>query len=109
VLKKLDDNEDRFDSVVTVGLSKEHPSITKRLINEKLVNFFDGVPMVYRRQDFPPAFFPFGVVYASKVSQLKLEKTFYTERTTGFLIGREQQFEIDDLYDFVVVEAIMNM
>ena len=65
--------------------------------------------MVYRRQDYPPAFFPFGVAYASKVAQLKLEKTFYTEKTTAFIIGREQQFEIDDFLDFTCIEAIMNL
>ena len=65
--------------------------------------------MVYRRQDYPPAFFPFGVAYASKVSQLELEKTFYTERTTGFLIGREQQFEIDDILDFICIESMMKL
>ena len=109
VLEKLDKNADRFDSIITVGLSKEHPSIAKRIINETLTNFFDGVPMVYRRQDYPPACFPFGVAYASKVSQLELEKTFYTERTTGFLIGREQQFEIDDILDFICIESMMKL
>jgi CMP-N,N'-diacetyllegionaminic acid synthase len=109
VLEKLDVNADRFDSIITVGLSKEHPSVTKRIVDEKLINFCEEVPMVYRRQDYPPAFFPFGVAYASKISQLKLEKTFYTERTTAFLIGREQQFEIDDFLDFVCIEAIMKL
>jgi CMP-N,N'-diacetyllegionaminic acid synthase len=109
VLSKLDLSSDRFDSIITVGLSREHPSITKRIVEEKLINFSKELPMVYRRQDYPPAFFPFGVAYASKVRQLKLEKTFYTERTTSFLIGREQQFEIDDLLDFVCIERIMEL
>ena len=109
VLEKLEKNAARFDSIITVGLSKEHPSITKRMVDEELTNFIDGVPMVNRRQDYPPAFFPFGVAYASKVAQLRLEKTFYTKRTTGFLIGREQQFEIDDVLDFICIEAMINL
>jgi CMP-N-acetylneuraminic acid synthetase len=102
-------NAARFDSIITVGLSKEHPSITKRIVDEELLNFIDGAPMINRRQDYSPAFFPFGVAYASKVDQLRLEKTFYTKRTTGFVIGREQQFEIDDVFDFICIEAMIKL
>ena len=107
VLYKLDKNADRFDSIITVGISKEHPAVTMRIIDDALTSYSDGVPMVYRRQDYPPAVFPFGVAYACKVTQLTIEKTFYTERRAGYLISRDQQFEIDDIYDFVTIEAIM--
>jgi CMP-N-acetylneuraminic acid synthetase len=108
VIDQLDKFSDRFDSIITVGDSKEHPSITKKINDGQLVNFCEDMPMVYRRQDNPPAFFPFGVAYACKTKQLQLEKTFYTKNTTAFVIERWQQFEIDDIYDFTCIEAILN-
>ena len=108
VIDQLDKSSDRFDSIITVGASKEHPSITKKITEGQLVNFCEDLPMVYRRQDNPPAFFPFGVAYACKTKQLQLEKTFYTKNTTAFVIERWQQFEIDDIYDFTCIEAILN-
>jgi CMP-N,N'-diacetyllegionaminic acid synthase len=107
VIDQLDKFSDHFDSIITVGESKEHPSITKKIIEGQLVDFCEDMPMVYRRQDNPPAFFPFGVAYVCKTKQLQLEKTFYTNKTTAFVIERWQQFEIDDIYDFICIEAIL--
>lgn len=108
VLEQLDRSADHFDSIITVGESREHPSITKKIRENALVNFCEDMPMVFRRQDYQLAFFPFGVAYACKTKQLRTEKTFYTNRTTAFVIERWQQFEIDDLYDFICIESILN-
>lgn len=55
----------------------------------------------------PPAYFPYGVAYIVKTDALLRERTFYTKRCMAFPIQRYQCYEIDDLYDFLCVEAVM--
>jgi len=107
VLEALDDACDQFDSIVTLGQVHEHPSIMKKYKEKSVVPFADTLVMTARRQDAEPAWFPYGVVYAAKTDILLAENTFYTKRCMGFPIQRYQNYEIDDLYDFLCVEAIM--
>ena len=59
------------------------------------------------RQDNPPAYFPYGFAYIVKVATLLGEETFYPRRSTYHLLKRYQTYEIDDLHDFLCVEAVM--
>ena len=42
-----------------------------------------------------------------KTGSLREEQSFYTKRGTYYEIRRYQNYEIDDLQDFLCVEAIM--
>lgn len=107
VLEALDEERDRFDSIVTLGKVHEHPSIMKKLQEKVVLPLVENLAMAGRRQDASPAFFPYGVAYAAKTDVLLAENTFYTKRCMGFPIQRYQNYEIDDLYDFLCVEAVM--
>ncbi len=107
MLAQLDAAADRFDAVVSVGEVSEHPSIMKRLTADTIEPYCPELPMALRRQDNAPAFFPYGVAYIAKISVLMAERTFYPERCTYYRIKRYQNYEIDDLYDFLAVENIM--
>ena len=63
--------------------------------------------MTTRRQDNPPAFFPYGVAYIAKTQTLLAERSFYAKRCTYYHIRRYQNHEIDDIYDFLAIESIM--
>lgn len=96
------------EALVSVGeVHMEHPYIVKS-INEQgyLVPFVSESTRVTRRQDLLKAFFPYGVIYALKVECLRREKTFYPAKTIPFFIERWQNYEIDDFWDFVCIEAI---
>ena len=107
MLVKLDEGAEQFDSVVSVGEVGEHPSILKRLVGEGLQPFCRDLPSTTRRQDNEPAFFPYGVGYIVKATAFRTEQTFYTKRCTYSVIKRYQNYEIDDIYDQVAVEAVM--
>ncbi len=107
VLMALDEDRENFDSIVTLGQVHAHPSIVKKLQGKAAVPFVDNLPMTNRRQDQEAAFFPYGVAYAAKTDVLLAENTFYTKRCMGFPIQRYQNYEIDDLQDFLCVEAVM--
>ncbi|MDA2929386.1 acylneuraminate cytidylyltransferase family protein [Acidobacteria bacterium AH-259-O06] len=107
MLRKLHASAESFDSIVSVGEVGEHPSIMKKLVGEKIEPFCPELQMTTRRQDNQPAFFPYGVAYVAKAKSLMAERTFYAKRCTYYRIKRYQNYEIDDIYDFLAVENVM--
>jgi CMP-N,N'-diacetyllegionaminic acid synthase len=107
MLEKLDNSQDHFDSIISLGKVHEHPHNMKRIQAQLAKNFFPDSPLVTRRQDSESAYFPYGVAYISKTQSLLEMRTFYQPRTTFYIINRHQCFEIDDIYDFISIEAIL--
>lgn len=95
------DNYNSTDSVVSLGkIQLETPNISKVVIDDRVKPL-----MISQRNG--DAYFPYGVIYLSKVEALRKYKTFYQERTMPYFISREQCYEINDEYDFTCVEAII--
>jgi CMP-N,N'-diacetyllegionaminic acid synthase len=109
MLAALDARRDDFDAIVSVGQVAEHPSIVKRLDGDALQAFCPELGHPSRRQDNAPAYFPYGVAYMAKTVALLEENTFYTRRCMGFPIQRYQNYEIDDVYDWICVEQVMRL
>lgn len=107
ILQALDARADECDAIVSVGEVAEHPSIMKRLVGGRIEPFCPELAQTTRRQDNAPAYFPFGVAYIAKTSALLKENTFHTRRCMSFQIKRYQNYEIDDMYDFLCVESVM--
>lgn len=105
----LIDNEHKADSLVSVGnIHLEHPSIMKIIRDGYAKPYEFMAKRITHRQDLERVYFPYGVIYLSKVNQLLSAKTFYTEHTIPYEIERWQNYEVDDLFDFICIEAIMN-
>lgn len=105
----LIDNEMKADSVVSVGeVHLEHPAIMKRVIKGYVKSYGNISESLFRRQDLDKVFFPYGVIYLSKTETLIKHKTFYQERTIPYFIERWQNYEVDDLFDFICIEAVLN-
>ncbi|MGC8734977.1 MAG: cytidylyltransferase domain-containing protein [bacterium] len=105
---KFVDNYDKYDSLVSLGqVHLENPVIMKKIEGDYVVPFYEKLQNIYRRQDYPLVFFPYGVLYISKVENLLRNKTFYTNKTGYFFIERFQCYEIDDIYDFLAIENIL--
>ena len=107
MLARLDARAADFDSIVSLGEVAEHPSILKRLVGDGITPFAPEIRQTSRRQDNEPAYFPYCVAYIAKTDALLAERTFYTARCMGYRIERYQNYEIDDLLDFLCVEAVM--
>ena len=108
-IKKLIDSSKVSDALVSVGeIMLENPYISKMIVNgyvEPLIK--ENTKKFFRRQQLPKTFFPYGVIYASKMESLKKSRTFYQERTIPYFIERWQNYEVDDIYDFICIEAII--
>ncbi len=94
-----------------VGISStttQNPSFLVRKGSKAELTPFIGTTLkAIRRQDVEEVFFIEGSVYISKTHELFLRKTFYHEGTIGFEVPKWKSFEIDDLEDLIVVEALM--
>ena len=104
------DNYGTTDSLVAVGeltSDTEHPYCVKIEDDGYLQPFIKDSPAIYQRQQLDKAYSVFGGIYIVKVYQYIQRKTFYMERTIGFKVDRWQKFEIDDIVDFICVEALM--
>jgi len=102
-------NIEQVDSLVTLGEvpSADHPNTVKRL-EDGYVKPYEATNLnIYQRQQLPKAYSPYGGVYLSKVKEMRDLRTFYQERTIPYLVERWQTYDIDDIYDFVCVEAVM--
>lgn len=101
-------NYKNVDSLISVGeIQLEHPYYMK-IIKNDLVKPFITIHETYnQRQTMPKIYFPYGVIYLSKVKSLKESGTFYQEKTLPYIIERWQNYEINDIFDFYCVETIL--
>jgi CMP-N,N'-diacetyllegionaminic acid synthase len=60
-----------------------------------------------RRQDIEPLYFLEGSIYISFVDSLREHHSFYHQNTIGYELPKWKSLEIDDLDDFVMVEALL--
>ena len=109
-IKKLVDNQDRADSLISVGeIALEHPIYVKKINkNGYLASFFRGKG--YKgglRQELPIAYFPYGLIYISKVPSIRKYNSVYGGRALPYLIERWQNYEINDIFDFLCIETIL--
>jgi len=102
------DAYDHADALVSLGeVQLENPFIMEYIENNRLKKVISTKNHFYQRQQMPKVYFPYGVIYLSKVETLKKTRTFYQENTIPYLIERWQNYEIDDLCDFLCVETIL--
>lgn len=101
---------DLADAVVGVApLEATHPAFAVRrnatgTIRPLLTDTFGDLP---RRQDLEPMFALDGTLYASTVEALRRERGFAHARTLGYVTDRFKALEIDELVDFICIEALM--
>ncbi len=99
------------DGVISVGeVHTEHPAIVKK-INDRgmLAPYVPDDAEVYQRQQLSKAYFPYGVGYLTKITRFREKHTIYLENVLPYMIERWQNYEIDDIYDFVCIEQIMKL
>lgn len=97
------------DAIVGVSaLVSSHPAFAVRVegggrIAPYAAPSFGQLP---RRQDTEPLYSLDGSLYASTVAALRRERGFCHARTLPYITPRHKSFEVDDLLDFICIEAI---
>ena len=106
-LARLDGAPD-IDSVVSVAPAEAmHPAYLYRIEQGKLAPYGGRQPTGLRRQDLDPVYFLEGSVYVSRVLALRERNSFYHARTAPWPVARYKSHEIDEISDFIAVEALL--
>lgn len=103
---------DGAEAIVGVSLLEtQHPAFsvdrdpaTGRIAPREAADFAN----LPRRQDLTPVYNLDGSLYISAVPALLRERGFCHSATLGYVTERHKHFEVDDLVDFIAIEAILN-
>ena len=103
-------NEKKVGSVVSVTMAEgSHPSFVYEIdSNNYLIPYTGEHPSDLRRQDIKDMYFLDGTIYCSTIKDFKKKKTFYHESTIAYCVPKWKSYEVDDIYDFLIIEAIIN-
>jgi N-acylneuraminate cytidylyltransferase/CMP-N,N'-diacetyllegionaminic acid synthase len=108
-IERLVNHSDNAKAIVGVCANEEgHPAFSIKVDQQGFLHPFQDSFQVLRRQELPSCFRYEGSLYCSDIKTLMQEQSFYHQATIGYLVPKWQAFEIDDLTDFVCIEAIMN-
>ena len=110
-IEKLHKGRKGFDSIISIASSiSGHPHFTFCLSKSgRLRPFIKSKWKFLRRQDLKPYFFQTGSFYLSKITALKKNRSFISERTLGLEVPKWKSFEIDDYTDVIIIEALKKM
>ena len=98
------------DGIVSLGeIHLEHPMIAKKVDNKRrIIPYIKNVEKISQRQQTDKAYFPYGVLYMIKTEIFLKERSFYTNNVIPYYIERWQNYEIDDIFDLIAIDAIFN-
>ena len=115
-LREASDIDNGLSRMLSLGASavvsvcraeSAHPAFMYRQRPDaRLVPFMEQQPTGLRRQEIEPLFFLVGTLYASRIDVLKAKRSFYHEDTIAYEVPKWKSLEIDDLDDFLMVEAL---
>lgn len=93
------------------GIAKtesQNPAFLLKMDTEGFLKGYDQKGLrSLRRQDINEVYFLEGTIYISTTEALLRERTFYHDKTIGYVVPKYKSLEIDDIDDLVMVEAIM--
>ena len=101
------DNPD-FESIVGVCKAEDiHPAFMVKLhANGGLISY-ESEMKTMRRQELPDVYYFEGSVYLSSVNAYFQKKVFYHDKTLPYIVPKYKSFEVDDIYDFMIIETLM--
>lgn len=99
------------ESLVSISRTEsQNPAFLFKIDEDKKITPITGCyPNSLRRQDISSCYFIEGTLYISEYNALIRNKGFLSDNTIGFEVPKWKSIEIDDIYDFVSVEAIIKL
>jgi len=97
-----------FDSIVGVCKAEDvHPAFMVSINKDGGLNPYENEMKALRRQELPDVYFFEGSVYVSKCDAFLEKHAFYHDSTLPYIVQKWKSPEIDDIIDFITVEAIL--
>ncbi|MCX6163723.1 MAG: acylneuraminate cytidylyltransferase family protein [Ignavibacteriae bacterium] len=96
------------ESIVGVcKVESAHPDFLIKLEKSFLRPYKENKFKTIRRQDISDLYFFEGSLYISYIESLKKHKTFYHKNTLSYIVPKWKSFELDDITDFFIIEALL--
>ena len=108
-IEMLVDNPVAESVMGVVRAEDSNPAFMVKIGEGGLMIPFMGKAETLRRQDIPDAYYFEGTVYLSKCDAYMEKKAFYHDKTLPYVVPKWKSFEIDDIIDFTIIEAIMKL
>lgn len=99
------------DSVISVCEAPVHPFWVRRIDESgRLKDFMDWPDNsgYLRRQILPPAYAMNGAIYVIRSTILRERKSYFTERTFGYVMPRERSLDVDTAWDLRIAEMALS-
>jgi len=109
-IEMLYESADIASSLVGVSLMEtQHPIFSVQRNDDGLITplYSTSFKSMPRRQDLEPIFALDGSLYLSSVDAIYSEKNFCHKKTLGMVFDRYKSFEVDDMLDFICIEALL--
>jgi len=102
-------NSSEASSIVGVGKTEsQNPAFLVLLDKDSFIQGFQDKNMSsIRRQDIRDVYFFEGSIYVSEVKTFLNKKSFYHSKTIAYKLPKYKTIEIDDIYDFIMAEALL--
>lgn len=101
-------NSKSADSLVSINETRRTPYWMKTIDDGGFIrNFIEHKEINSRRQDLPKIYEPNGAIYIMACSDFVKFETFYTSKTTFYLMDQTSSVDIDDILDFKLAELIL--
>lgn len=98
------------DSIVGICKAEDiHPAFMVKIKPNGLLEPYEAKMKTLRRQELPDVYYFEGTIYVSKVNKFIEKKAFYHEKTLPYIVPKWKSFEVDDVIDFTIIEAIMRL
>jgi N-acylneuraminate cytidylyltransferase/CMP-N,N'-diacetyllegionaminic acid synthase len=107
---KLHATRGKADAIVGIcGVESTHPEYDVRINAEGLITPFlmPDFKSLRRRQEVEKLYFLEGSLYISCVKAFRRYKTFFHDRTLGYEVPRWKSLEVDDIFDLIMIEAVV--
>lgn len=88
----------------------EHPPIWSKELTEDLsLDGFLSNISTKRRQELDTYYRVNGAIYLYKVDYFLKHKNLYHDKSYAFIMDKNKSIDIDDIYDFSIAEALLNI
>ncbi len=107
-IKLLIETPDAESIVGICRVESAHPQFLVKLEERYLRPYINKDYRVLRRQEIDDLYFFEGSLYISHIDKLRTRKNFYHDKCIGYVVPKWKSFEVDDMIDFFITEALLS-
>ncbi|NEW85266.1 MAG: NTP transferase domain-containing protein, partial [Mariniphaga sp.] len=96
------------DSVVSFCEVDHSPILAKKIINEKIIDFFNKSAEILNQKDEDKAFIPNGAIFIYNYQFLQKNGINYSDKTFPMMMSNEKSVHIDTLMDLEYAEFLIS-